>query len=297
MSMTIGQVKVAAAQMDPKLGKLDENISNILSIIDEAVANNVKLVVFPECALTGYMFTSLEEAKDTFETIPGPSSERIATVTKKNSIYIVYGTLEKNGNKIHNTAVLVGPEGIIGVYRKIQPPHMGIDHFCEPGADVPRVFKTAIGNIGMMICMDTAFPEHARSLALAGADIFAVPTNTPAGTDYAVKTVQPTRAFENHCFNIYSNRCGTEKGNRSTFMGMSMIIGVWGEILAEASRTALDGSTQAKEELIYAVIEPEQARNKRLEGPGWWCDLWEARRPELYSVLCQPKSKDGSLSS
>ena len=74
MSMTIGQVKVAAAQMDPKLGKLDENISNILSIIDEAVANNVKLVVFPECALTGYMFTSLEEAKDTFETIPGPCS-------------------------------------------------------------------------------------------------------------------------------------------------------------------------------------------------------------------------------
>ena len=292
----IGQVKVAAAQMDPKLGKLDENLDKILSMIDEAAGNKVKLVVFPECALTGYVFTSAEEAEEVLETIPGPSSDRVAAAAKKNNIYVVYGTLEKNGNKIHNTAVLVGPEGIIGTYRKIQPPHMGIDHFCEQGADVPRIFKTAIGNIGMMICMDTAFPEHARSLALAGADIFAVPTNTPAGTEYIVKAVQPTRAFENHCFNIYSNRCGTEEGNRGTFMGMSMIIDVWGEILTEASITTLDGSTQAKEELIFSVIEPEQALDKRVGGTGWWCDMWEARRPELYSALSRPKSKDSSSS-
>jgi len=286
----IGQVKVAAAQMDPKLGKLDANLDKVLSMIDMAAADGARLVVFPECALTGYMFTSAEEADSVVETIPGPSSDRITAAARKHSIYVVYGTLEKSEGKLFNVAVLAGPEGIIGTYRKIQPPHMGIDHFCEMGVDAPRVFRTPIGNIGIMICMDTAFPEHARSLALAGADILIVPTNTPAGADYVVRVVQPTRAFENHCFMVYGNRCGTEDGDRGTFMGMSMVIDVWGEIIAEASKTAVDGSTQAKEELVYAVIEPEQARNKRVEGPGWWCDLWEARRPELYGVICQPKS-------
>jgi predicted amidohydrolase len=285
----IGQVKVAAAQMDPKLGKLDANLDKVVSMIDRAAANDVKLVVFPECALTGYMFTSAEEADMVVETIPGPSSDRIVAIAKKNHIYVVYGTLEKSMSKIHNVAVLVGPEGIIGRYRKIQPPHMGSDHFCEMGADAPRVFKTPIGNLGIMICMDTVFPEHARALALAGVDVLIVPTNTPAGTDRAAKVVQPTRALENHCFMIYSNRFGTEAGDRGTFMGMSMIIDVWGEIIAEASMTAVDGTMLAEEELVYAVIEPEQARNKRIEGPGWWCDLWEARRPELYGEICQPK--------
>lgn len=287
MSNSIGQVKVAVAQMDPKLGKVNENLNKILSMISEAARNGARLIIFPECALTGYMFNSLEEAKGIPETIPGPSSERIAALTKKENVYVVYGTLEQSGSKIYNAAALIGPEGLIGKVRKLQPPHMGIDNFCEPGNEVPRVYKTPIGNIGIFICMDAVFPEHARVLALAGADIFAVPTNTPAGTDYVASVFQATRALENHCFDLYANRCGVEKG--SAFMGMSMLIGVWGEVIVKANKAAMDGSTLATEEIIYAVIEPEQARNKRMEGNGWWCDLWEARRPELYGSICREK--------
>jgi predicted amidohydrolase len=289
MSSVSGDIKVAAVQMDPQLGLLEKNREKALGMIDTAIQNGARLIVLPECAITGYMFTSKEEAQPALETVPGPTTEQMTEKASRAGVYIVYGMLEKEDDKIFNTAVLIGPKGVVGKYQKIQPPHMGIDEYVQPGNVVPEVFETEVGTLGIMICMDTAFPEHARVLALKGAEILIVPTNTPAGTEAIARAAQSTRAMENHCFEIYSNRCGTELGDRGTFMGLSMIFGVWGELLAEASITTPEGDKIAREEIIYGVVDPAVTRDKCMQGPGWWCDLWLARRPELYTPIVEPK--------
>lgn len=287
MSKPIGQVKVAAVQMDAQLGKPRENMKKILAMIGTAASKGAKLIVFPECALEGYMFDNPNDAQRVVQRVPGPNVERIADRAMQLDVHVIVGTLEKSGQKIYNTAFLVGPEGYIGKYRKIHLPHMGVDNYCTPGDKPPAVFDTPIGRIGIGICMDTVFPEVFRALAVQGADILALPTNTPVGTDAAAKSLHSTRAFENHCYVIYANRCGLEKGGG--FMGLSMVFGVWGEILSQGSCGLADGSCSAAEEIVYATIEPEQSRNKRMEGPGWWIDLWDVRKPKLYAPICAVK--------
>jgi len=270
----MGQITVAGVQFDPKIGQVSDNRARILSLIGQVVAQGARLAVFPECALSGYVFQDFDEAQAASERVPGPSTDAIAAACRELGVYAIVGMLEDAGEAIYNSAVLCGPEGLVGVYRKTHLPFLGVDKFAALGPDPYRVYETSIGRIGMLICYDLRFPEPARCLALAGADIIAVPTNWPQGADTAPDFIAPTRAVENRVFIVAINRAGTERG--ATFIGKSQIIDPAGQRLVIAHTTA--------ETIITAEFDPELARHKRLViVPGVFeMDTVGDRRPELY---------------
>jgi predicted amidohydrolase len=273
------QIIVAGIQFDPKIGLVRENRVRILSLIDEAAGQGAKLVVFPECALSGYVFDDLDEARMASERVPGPSTDAITTVCKELGVYAVVGMLEDGGDAIYNSAVLCGPEGLVGVYRKTHLPFLGVDKLTALGPDPYRVYETRIGRIGMLICYDLRFPEAARCLTLAGADIIALPTNWPQGADSSPDFVAQTRAVENRVFLVAVNRAGEECGVR--FIGKSQIVDPGGRRLALANTTG--------ETIITAKFDPILARQKRLViNPGVFeIDTVGDRRPELYHRIVE----------
>src|SRR5688572_24403112 len=124
---------IAVAQIDIAFAGRPRNLERMIAVLDETAAKGAKLTVFPEAALTGYCFDSLDEARPHAERIPGPSTERIGQACKKLGVYAIYGLLEADGERIFNACVLVGPEGVVGSYRKIHLPFLGVDRFTTPG--------------------------------------------------------------------------------------------------------------------------------------------------------------------
>jgi predicted amidohydrolase len=275
----MSEIIVAGIQFHPQIGLVRENRVRILSLIDEAAGQGAKLVVLPECALSGYVFEDIDEARQAAEPAPGPSTDAIAATCKELGVYAIVGMLEDTGEEIYNSAVLCGPEGLIGVYRKTHLPFLGVDKLTALGPDPYRVYETGIGRIGMLICYDLRFPEAARCLALEGADMIAVPTNWPTGADVAPDVIAPTRAMENRVFIIAVNRAGTERG--ASFIGKSQIVGPDGHRLAIATTT--------DETVITAKFDPTLARQKKLViEPGVFeMDPVGDRRPELYGRIVQ----------
>lgn len=272
-------VKVAVAQMDPKLGQNESNLARILALFREAAEAGARLVVFPECAVSGYGFATLEAGYAAAETIPGPATDALAAACRETGAYAVVGLLERDGiENVYNSAALIGPEGVVGVYRKAHLPLLGVDRFTTPGDSGFRVWETTIGRVGIIICYDLRFPEAARVLALAGADIIALPTNWPDGSQNAPHLVTRTRALENRVFLLACNRCGEESG--FWFFGHSQITDPGGNVLAEAG---------AGEEVCYAEIEPGLARQKRivLRPDAFELDTVGDRRPDLYGALVE----------
>jgi predicted amidohydrolase len=277
----LNKVKIAAAQINPKLMANRENLDKILQYIRLAARQDAKLIAFPECSLSGYVFTSCKEALPYMETIPGPATSSIVSVCKETKTYVVVGLLEIDGLKCYNTAVLLGPEGLIGKYRKIHLPFLGIDRYLDHGDQPFQVYQTPVGNIGMFICYDCTFPESAREMTLKGADILVLPTNWPAGREKVPALILPTRAYENRVYIMGADRVGTERG--ASFLGLSKIVDTLGDTLAQGSPD--------KEEIIYAEINPQTARQKRLVFiPGEFeMDFIADRHPELYGELTKSK--------
>ncbi|MBF7083864.1 carbon-nitrogen hydrolase family protein [Desulfallas sp. Bu1-1] len=275
-----GIVKVAAVQTNPLLMEKDVNLRGILDRLDQSAKNGAQLVVFPECALTGYCFNSKEEAMEYAETIPGPSVDKIVAAAGELSVYTVIGLLEKDGDELYNTNVLVGPDGLIGMYRKTHVIYLGVDRFVTKGNLPYKVYPTKIGCIGLTICYDMRFPEISRILALQGADIIANSTSLPVGADSHQSLLIPTRALENRVYVVAADRVGEERSNR--FIGRSIIVDVGGKPLAEASGDNV--------EIIYADIDLSKARAKKsVIKPGEYeMDIFGDRRPELYQGITIP---------
>src|SRR5436190_22869378 len=120
---------VAVAQMQPRLGENERNLETGLARFDEAVAAGAELLVLPECAIPGYMFDNLDEAMPFAEEIPGPSTEELAHACRRLGVHVVCGLLERDGDVLRNAAVLVGPDGLVGCYRKTHLPFLGVDRF------------------------------------------------------------------------------------------------------------------------------------------------------------------------
>ena len=270
-------MKIAGVQMDVKLGNVEHNVARISDFTEEAAVKGARLIVFPECASTGYCFESFEEAATFAEPIPGPTVETTLTVCQQHQVFVVLGMLEKVGEKVFNSCVCVGPNGLVGQYRKVHLPELGVDHFTTPG-DRPFAVQTADDfRIGMSICYDVSFPEVSRALALAGADILVLPTNWPPGAEPTAAHVVNARASENKVYFIAVNRVGFERG--FGFIGMSKICNVHGNTLA--------ASNHMDEAIIYAEIDPAEARDKRIvRVPGKHAiDRFADRRPEMYGSL------------
>ncbi len=268
--------------MDVTLGQPEANLQAMLARLKETAAAGATLTVFPECALTGYCFDSVADALPFAQTLPGSATERLANACRDLGVFAVFGLLEKDGDRLFNAAALVGPSGLIGTYRKVHLPYLGIDMKTTYGDRPFRVFEVGGVKIGMLICYDAAFPEASRSLALLGADVIVLPTNWPPGAECVADFTINSRAMENAVYFMAVNRVGEERGFQ--FIGRSRICGPSGCTLASTE------STQPT--VLYADIDPQQSRNKRVTRvPGKHAiDRLADRRPEMYGLLTKPHS-------
>ncbi|MFC2045740.1 carbon-nitrogen hydrolase family protein [Chloroflexota bacterium] len=275
-------IKLAAVQMEPKLMAIKTNLDKIICQLRLAADKGTQLIVFPECALTGYVFTSRKEAEPFAETIPGPSTGELSMFCRQLNLHIIVGLLEIENTKCFNAAVLIGPQGLIGKYRKVHLPFLGVDRFLDPGDQAFQVHKTQIGNIGIQICYDCNFPESSRVMALQGADILALPTNWPEGRQKVARHVVVTRAFENKVHLIAVNRVGKERN--TNFIGSSKIINSFGDTITEANADS--------EETIYAEVNLSEARQKHIvfKAGEFEVDFINDRRPEFYGEITKSTS-------
>ena len=274
-------IKIAGAQIDVVFGDREQNLARIGSALRETAKQGARLTAFPECALPGYCFESLDEARPHAETIPGPSTQRLAGLCRELDAFAVVGLLEADGDRIFNAAALIGPGGVIGSYRKLHLPYLGVDMFTTRGDRPPATWLAGDLRVGMSICYDGAFPEASRVMALDGADLIVLPTNWPPGAECTADFVINTRAMENNIYYLAVNRVGAERGFR--FIGKSKICGPGGELLAVANHQ--------EETILYAEIDPAKARRKRvIRVPGKHeIDRFADRRPEMYGRLVEGK--------
>jgi predicted amidohydrolase len=275
-------MKIAGVQMDVAFADVDRNLNQMIERLRETTAGGARLTVFPECVLCGYCFGSLDEARPFAQPVPGPATERLRTACAELGTYAVFGMLELDGTKIFNAAVLVGPAGVIGSYRKVHLPYLGIDMFTSYGDRPFAVHSAGELKVGTLICYDAAFPEAARALAILGADLVVLPTNWPPGSECTAASVINARALENAVYFVAVNRVGTERGFE--FIGRSKIADPSGQTLAESRTTG--------EEILYADIDPAKARRKHIiRVPGKHeIDRLADRRPEMYGLLVEPHS-------
>lgn len=276
-------MKIAGVQMDVSLGETGRNLDRMCSFLEETTAQGAKLTIFPECSVTGYCCETLAEGQSLAEPIPGPVTERMSAACGRHECFAIFGMLEADGERIFNAAVLSGPEGVIGSYRKVHMPYLGVDMHTTPG-DRPFAVHEAGGvRIGMNICYDVGFPEAARCLSLLGADLIALPTNWPPGAQCMAASSVPSRAMENSVYYAAINRVGSERGFE--FIGRSSICGPNGAVLAASQGTS--------EEILYAEIDPARSRRKHIvRVPGKHeIDRLADRRPEMYGLLTEPHDR------
>lgn len=273
-------IRVAGVQMTPVLADVAHNLARCLESLEIAAEAGAQLVVFPEAALTGYVFHSLEEAKPVAEAIPGPSTEVVARECRRLGVHAVFGLLERDGEDYFNASVLIGPGGLIGKYRKLHLPFLGIDRFVRPGNLQPQVHETELGRIGLSICYDLDFPEYLRVLALMGAQIIVTIANWPDDIEFVPDHLVQVRARENLVNHMAVNRGGEERGVR--FIGRSKVVDPMGFTLIEGRHF--------EEDLIFAELDPAAADQKhRVLIPGELeVDALKDRRPEFYGLLGEP---------
>ena len=275
----MSRMKVAGVQMDIEFANRDANLEKMAARLKEATGAGAQLTVFPECTTTGYCFKSLDEAVLVSETFDGPAVSRVHELCKETNSMVVFGLLELDNDRVFNSLALVGPSGVLGTYRKIHLPHLGVDRFTTPGDRPFSVIETPNVRIGMNICYDSSFPEAARVLAVKGADLITLPTNWPPTSGLTADVIPNARALENHVYFMSVNRIGTERGFE--FIGKSKICSPRGDSLAFANH--------ANEEIIYAEIDPEFARKKHLVSiPGEHeVHRMQDRRPDVYDPITE----------
>lgn len=271
-------MRVACSQFSPRLFGVDDNKNNILKYMEEASDNDVDLIVFPECSLTGYVFESPEDFAKIDCISVADALNAISKEAENLSINVVFGTLEIIDGVWVNSCYLIDKYGRCERQVKNHLPKIGADRFVREGDAAARVFQIGDFRVGIIICYEARFPEISRSLALEGVDILLHPTNLPISSKKIVDFILPVRAMENKVYVISSNRTGEENGVK--FLGRSTIFDLNGDILAEAD--------QLSSGLIYANLSIEAVRNKTLNFSSsaphsGISDIYLDRRPNLYS--------------
>lgn len=245
---------IAVAQIGAEKGNLAKNLESVQHWLREAAEKKIDLVVFPECALSGYMFDSRAACEAAAVSLQGPEVGALLQSCAALGIEAVVGLLEQDGDKLYNTAVVIGPQGIIGAHRKRHLPHLGADRFVDiPDSTALSLFDTKAGRVGVAICYEIRFPEIARGLALAGADILALPTNWPVQSVLLAESFTRVRAAENFVYLLAANRPDAE--GDATFLGKSTITSPLGEVLANA---------ETREGLVQITADLNRARDKTI---------------------------------
>lgn len=280
----VSPVKVAVVQFEPRVGveNLQRNTDAVTQRIGRAADQGAGLIVLPELATTGYVFQTREEAFAHAEAVPdGATVELLSRLAAERDLYLVACIVERDGDRLYDTAVLVGPTGYVGRYRKT---HLWNTEklWFTPGDEGYKVFDTPIGRIGLLVCWDIWFPETARIVAQMGADIICIPTGwvwTPpplydaSGVCMAAH-LTITAAHVNNVFIATADRIGEERG--AGFMGNSLI--------ASTNGWPIDRIAGPDEDtIIYADVDLTATRT----APIWnqLNDLHRDRRTDLYDQM------------
>ncbi|MBB4010545.1 nitrilase family protein [Allorhizobium taibaishanense] len=259
--LTSRNLTVAATQFEPHIGDRAFNLAAIDRMVRRAASEGADLVVLPELANTGYLFQSTTELATLAESVPDGTSVRfLASLSRDLAIHIVCGLAERDGDSFYNAAILTGPEGYLGKYRKL---HLWNDEnrYFAPGNLGLPVFDIGIGKVGIAICYDGWFPEVFRQLALSGAELICVPTNwvpmpgSESRDDTMSNILTKAAAHSNGVHIVCADRIGTERGQ--PFIGRSLIVGPDGWPLA--------GPASAdREEVLLAVIDLSSVPQSRI---------------------------------
>lgn len=257
----------AAVQFEPRQFDKPGNIAGLTRLIEDAAARGARLIVTPEMGTTGYCWFDREEVAPFVEPVPGPTTDHFAAIARARDCHIVIGMPEVDPatDLYYNSAVLIGPGGVVGVHRKTHP-YISEPKWAAPGDRGHQVFATPLGPIALLICMDIHFIETARLAALGGAGVICHISNWLAERTPAPYWI--SRAYENGCYVIEANRWGLERTVQ--FSGGSCIIAPDATIEAVVDRG--DG-------IALAEIDPGRvaAQRRAAEVP--------PRRPELYAEL------------
>lgn len=258
-------MNISIIQFAPILGELQKNRSLITELLGET--KDADLAVLPELAFTGYNFSGVDMARGLAE-VPQESQsvELLHGIAKQNGQHIICGFNEREGDVLYNSTVLVGPDGLISIYRKMHL-FMNEKNIFRPGNSKLEVFDIGCCKLGMQICFDYLFPEPWHILAERGAELIIHPSNLL--TQNATKSL-PGIALRNKVFTVTANRIGTE--GDLTFNGNSMIIDPAGDIILRASGE--------NTEIISMEIDPTIAHNKMITSMN---HVFNDRRPEQYS--------------
>jgi predicted amidohydrolase len=270
------QVKIGVAQIGSTRADPESNVALICSLIEQASENACSLVVFPECCLTGYVYSSRAEVEAASLSADAPQIQKVREAAERHGVHVIVGFFEKEASRLYNTALLLGPEGWIGRYRKRHLPYLGGDRFVDRPEDVePAVFDTPVGRIGVAICYEIRFPEVVRTLVLAGAELVALPTNWPSASTILAEHFTRVRAAENFVYFLAANRNDIEDGTQ--FLGASQIVDPIGDIVAHA------GSDTG---LFYAEADLSRTRDKRIVFASGEFEIspFADRRPDSYRL-------------
>jgi predicted amidohydrolase len=277
-------VKIACIQMEPTVGDKEPNVKRSLELVETAAAQGARLIVLPELCNSGYVFESRTEAFALAEEVPqGPTCKAWMNIAQRRGLHLVAGISERDGDALYNAAVVIGPSGYVGTFRKM---HLwGAENlFFEPGNLGFPVFKTPLGRIGTFICYDGWFPESYRLCALQGADVVCIPTNwvpIPGQDDKReamANILCMAAAHTNSMFVAAADRVGTERGQ--PFIGQSVIVSYTGWPIGGPA-------SPQREEIIYAEANLADARRKR----NWneYNQVLRDRRIDVYDEMLGAK--------
>lgn len=255
-------------------------------LIREAAAGGAQIICTQELFLTDYFCDVQDQDRfDLAEVIPGPTTERLCDLAACLGVVIVASLFEKRGPGLyHNTAAIIDADGaLLGTYRKNhipQDPGFEEKFYFTPGDQGYPVWETAFGRIGVLICWDQWYPEAARLMALAGAEILIYPTaigwlpeekpTLGEAQHCAWETVQRGHAVANGCYVAAINRVGSEHGTE--FWGQSFVADPYGQIVAK-------GSVEKEEIILF------QCDQKFLEDTRRIWPFFRDRRIETYGDL------------
>jgi N-carbamoyl-D-amino-acid hydrolase len=294
-------VRVAAAQLGPAAEVAADNVPRLVALIQAAGGQGVQLIAFPELALTTYFPTRVHDADlDTYfeDGLDAPNVAAVRAAARAAGLALVLPLAERAPHGRFNSAALFDADGtLLGLYRKMHIPGTAEPRGRDPESLERRYFldgdlgfpvhDSSLGRIGMLICADRALPESWRCLGLADAEIVVTPYNTstnvahnPRSGRSAVETLryqQPLRmcagANQNGYFVVAPGKAGVERG--VPYIGDSMVIGCWGDILARAATEA--------DELVIHDLDLDDTLEAKAH-----LNLAQRRRPDTYGVLTAP---------
>ncbi|MGQ0536759.1 MAG: carbon-nitrogen hydrolase family protein [Methanobacteriota archaeon] len=202
-------MKVTLVQAQPAIGDVKANLATILDHVARASGD---LVAFPELFLAGYM--SRDAHRTLAEPLDGPSVRAVADAARRHGKTVVFGMPRRSEVRgvVHNSAVLVRPDGTVGAYDKVYLPSFSVfeeDLYFGEGAALP-VFETPVGKVGLCICYDLFFPEVTKVLAMKGAEILLCISASPSISKTYFEAVLPARAIETTCWTFFVNNVGPQ---------------------------------------------------------------------------------------